>query len=91
MNGLPDGVTRRGKTAEFTEHSMPDGLRNKHRTAAYTWGRIVILEGKLRYRVLEPEIRESELSPGKPGVIEPGVAHEVEPLGKVRFCIEFYR
>lgn len=91
MNRLPDGVSCRGKTAEFTEQSIPDGLRNSHRTAADTWGKIVVLEGRLRYRVLEPQILETELSPAKPGVIEPGVAHEVEALGEVRFCVEFYR
>ena len=31
------------------------------------------------------------LTPERPGVVEPEVAHEVEPLGPVRFLVEFLR
>jgi hypothetical protein len=31
------------------------------------------------------------LSPDTPGVVEPEVPHEVEPLGGVRFFVEFLR
>ena len=62
-----------------------------HRTKAGTWAKIVVLEGRLRYRILEPESEETELSPGRPGIVEPEVLHEVEAPGPVRFRVDFYR
>jgi hypothetical protein len=50
-----------------------------------------VLEGSLRYRILEPALEEHVLTPGRPGIVEPGVPHEVEPLGNVRFYVEFLR
>lgn len=55
------------------------------------WARIVVLEGRLRYRILEPESEEIELSPGRPGIVEPEVLHEVEAPGPVRFHVDFCR
>ena len=91
MKTLPEGVSNYARTAEFSEASIPGNLLKSHSTKAGTWGKIVVLEGRLRYRILEPDIRTFELSPGQPGVAEPEVPHEVEPLGRVRFRVEFYR
>lgn len=91
MNALPESVAPYARTATFSTHSIPEKLRRSHRTKAGTWAKIVILEGKLRYRILEPDIREFELSPDHPGVIEPEVLHEVEAVGDMRFYVEFYR
>jgi hypothetical protein len=49
-----------------------------------------VLEGRLIYRILEPVLEERELGTERPGIIEPGIRHEVEPNGKVRFYVEFY-
>lgn len=51
---------------------------------------IHVLEGKLRYCIETPP-SASILEPGKPGVIEPEIRHHVEPLGPVRFYLEFHR
>ena len=91
MNALPEGVAAYARTATFSARTIPENLRRSHRTKAGTWAKIVVLEGKLRYRVLEPEIREFELSPDCPGVVEPKVRHEVEAGGDVRFYVEFHR
>lgn len=92
MKTLPAGLTHYKSTPEFTQDSMPAGLRRSHTTAAGVWGRITVLEGSLRYRitgVATPE--EHLLSPGSPGIVEPQVEHEVEPIGPVRFLVEFHR
>ena len=91
MNSLPEGVAPYARTTTFSTRSIPEKLRTSHRTKAGTWAKIVVLEGRLRYRILEPDIREFELSPDHPGVIEPEVLHEVEAVGDVRFYVEFYR
>ena len=91
MKELPEGVARYGGTSVFSERSIPANLRRTHRTKAGTWAKIVVLEGRLRYRILEPETEEVELSPGRPGIVEPEVPHEVEAPGHVRFREDFYR
>ena len=88
---LPEGVARYGGTPEFSEGSIPANLLRSHRTKAGTWAKIVVLEGRLLYRILEPEVEEIELSPERPGIVEPDVAHEVEPAGRVRFRVDFWR
>lgn len=91
MKALPEGVARYGGTPEFSEGSIPASLLRSHRTKAGTWARIVVLEGRLLYRILEPEVEEIELSPERSGIVEPEIAHEVEARGRVRFRVEFWR
>lgn len=50
-----------------------------------------MLEGTLRYRILEPDLEEHTLTAENPGTVEPEIPHEVEPLGEVRFYVEFHR
>ena len=89
MKRLPPNVALHRRTPEFTERSIPDGLRRSHRTKAAVWGRIVVLEGRLRYRILASPVEEVILDAGNPGVVEPEVEHE--PLGHARFFVEFHR
>ncbi len=91
MKGLPSSVEFYRSTPEFTEETVPAGLRKSHRTKSGVWGRIVVVEGRLLYRVLGADEGEFTLAAGNPGIVEPGVEHEVEPLGTVRFHVEFYR
>jgi len=91
MNPLPEGVKVYARTATFSASTSPDKLLKSHRTKAGTWAKIVILEGRLRYRILEPEIRKFDLSADRHGVVEPQVPNEVEAVGDVRFYVEFYR
>ena len=91
MKELPEGVARYAGTPVFSERSIPASLRRAHRTKSGTWAKIVGLEGRPRYRILEPGIEEAELSPDRPGIVEPEVLHEVEASGPVRFRVDFYR
>ncbi len=91
MKLLPKDVSSYAKSPAFSESSIPVNLQKSHRTKADTWARIVILEGRLLYRILTPEIEEIELSPDMPGIVEPEVLHEVEAIGSVCFYLEFYR
>jgi tellurite resistance-related uncharacterized protein len=91
MKRMPSGLEPYKRTPEFTAETIPDGLRGAHRTKAGVWGKIVVLEGSLRYRILEPSVEEHLLSPSVHGVVEPTVPHQVEPLGAVRFYVEFHK
>ena len=86
---LPVGFVAYRRTPVFTEASLPAGLRHRHRTKAGVWAAITVLEGRLRFRRLDP-IVQIELDPTAPGIAEPEEFHEVEPLGPVRFFVEFY-
>jgi len=93
MKSLPSHVRAYQRTKEFTETTIPAGLTSRHSTKAGVWGRICIVDGSLRYRILEPESEPEEilLTPAKDGVVEPQIAHQVEPIGPVRFYVEFLR
>jgi tellurite resistance-related uncharacterized protein len=91
---LPADVQPYARTAVFTEATVPAGLLRRHTTKAGAWGLIRVLEGRLAYRISDPRRPASEtiLSPDRgPGVVEPTILHEVEPLGPVRFYVEFLR
>lgn len=91
MPSLPGSVTQYKQTAEFDEQTLPSGLRNRHTLKPGTWGRVIVLEGTLLYVIeCEPSIA-FVLTPALPGIVEPEVAHHIEPRGPVRLRIEFYR
>jgi tellurite resistance-related uncharacterized protein len=91
MKTLPENVRPYQRTAVFTETTVPAGLLREHSTKAGTWGRIQVLEGRLWYRILAPEVEEVLLTPERHGVVEPQVPHEVRPEGQVKFFVEFHR
>ena len=88
---LPDYVKPYKQTPVFTETTIPDGLLNIHQTKAHVWGKIVVLEGELLYRCLEPDISEELLSADHAGIVEPACKHQVMPQGNVKFYVEFYQ
>ena len=91
MKSLPPDVTSYRRTPEFTESTVPAALTRQHDTKAGVWGRICVIEGTLRYRILTAEPEEHVLTPGRDGIVEPQVPHQVEPTPGVRFYVEFLR
>lgn len=88
-HALPAGVTAYKRTPTFDQDSLPAGLRREHRTKAGVWALIHVVEGSLRYRILDPP-GEEILTAGTPGVVRPEQPHEVEPIGTMRMFVEFY-
>ena len=70
--------------------TVPKGLLKAHQTKAGVWGKIVILEGELEYRINEPHEEVIILDIERFGVVEPTVLHEVKPDGPVKFYVEFF-
>ncbi|MEO7560829.1 MAG: DUF3565 domain-containing protein [Nitrosospira sp.] len=87
---LPDSFVAYKRTSVFTEESVPAALRKDHSTKTGVWAKINVAEGKLRYRVPALGV-DMELSQDKIGIVVPEVMHNVEPLGRVHFFVEFYR
>jgi len=88
---LPDAAVPYHESAPFTETTMPAALGKDHATKPGVWARIVVHAGRLRYHVHAPLARVVELAPGTPGIVVPEVRHHVEPVGAVRFQVEFLR
>ncbi len=91
---LPNGAESYKHTPTFTETSVPAALLKDHSTKPGTRGLIYVEQGRLRYAVTDAarEPTERILTPDSPpGLVEPTILHWVEPLGEVRFRIEFFR
>jgi len=87
---LPDSFVSYKQTPVFTEKTVPASLKKEHSTKTGVWAKIIVTEGKLRYRV-DALGADMELSQNRPGVVVPEVLHSVEPLGTVCFFVEFYK
>jgi tellurite resistance-related uncharacterized protein len=76
-------------TATWDEHSIPNGLRRAHRVASGTWGRVRVERGRLRFVAQTTPVIDVVVEMSHAQGIPPDVEHSVEPLGPVRFSIEF--
>ena len=85
---LPDHVRPYRRTPVFTEATMPAALKATHSTKAGVWGLVTVLEGQLRLIFLDTGECHL-LDPDNPGVVAPERLHRAEPLGPVRFTIDF--
>lgn len=74
----------------FDERSLPDALRNDHRTKTGTWGLLRVLEGEVRLIFTEPHA-EQRVTPDTPAIIPPQATHHVVPVGAMRMQVEFFR
>lgn len=91
MKTLPNNLTFKKRTPEFSDENVPHGMLGEHRTASGIWGKIKVFEGRLIYRILEPSIEEHQLDASLDGIVEPQTAHQVEIKEPVKFHVEFYR
>jgi tellurite resistance-related uncharacterized protein len=74
---------------EWDERTVPVGLLASHRVAEGTWGRIEVIEGRLRFSAAVTPPFESVLGPSDVQAIPPEVEHHLDVLGPVRFRIDF--
>ena len=87
---MPDELRAVRTTPVWDQDTLPAGLRHAHRIARGSWGRIVVFDGRLRFAAATTPAIDIVLGAGAHQAIPPGVGHEVEPLGSVRFVIEFF-
>ena len=87
---IPEGFVVYRRTDDFTAATIPRGLTRDHTTRPGVWGRIVVLEGTLRY-VVPSTTADVVLTPERTGTVVPEQPHHVEALGEVRFHVEFLR
>ena len=90
MPALPGGLTPYRKTPVFTAATVPDGITGDHSTKPGVWALIHVVRGTLRYEIVERG-EVYELTPDRPGVVEPETSHKVTPDGGCEFFVEFWR
>lgn len=90
MKEIPSYLKPYKKTGIFDQDSIPNALLNDHSTKPGVWGKIIIIDGSLRYSI-PSAIEEHILTTEKFGVVEPEVKHKVSPIGQVKFYVEFYQ
>lgn len=91
MKELPVNVTSYKKTPDFDESSIPKDLLKAHQTKEGVWAKISVSDGKLEYKINEPESEMVILDKNKYGVVEPMILHDIKVVGEVRFDVEFYK
>lgn len=94
IDQLPSGLSPYKRTPTFTEATIPAGLRSDHSTKDGVWGLIHVEDGELRYVVTDPRRGPSETilsTATAPRVVEPTIVHHVDPIGSVRFHVEFWK
>lgn len=79
----------------WTKSSLPAGFGKKHNTKVGTWGKIRVLQGRLRYESLDEEGSLLSSVVWDPSseipLIEPQAWHRVEPLSEdLRMQVSFY-
>lgn len=77
-------------TPIFDQDTLPEAIRNEHRTKPGTWGLLRVLEGQATLIFIDPR-REQLVTPGNPAEIAPEAAHFVKLDGPVRLQVDFYR
>lgn len=75
-------------TPVFDENTLPAALAREHRTKVGVWGVIRVLEGRLRYRVLDPA-SEMILDVDYPDLVLPDQPHFGGPLGSMQTEVDF--
>lgn len=73
----------------FDDVTLPDALRNDHRTKPGTWGLLRVIEGEVRLIFIDPP-SDHHVTPSNPAIIPPQATHHVVPLGRMTMQVEFY-
>lgn len=86
---MPDGLEIVRTAGPFDESSVPAGLQRAHRVAAATWGRLHVLEGRVRFALQTSPPIVRDLHAGDLQPIPPEIDHEVTITGPVRLEVDF--
>lgn len=87
---VPEDAVAYRTTDEFSEETLPAGLRRDHSTRAGVWGRVEVLAGRLRL-VMPALAIDRVLTAGESAILPPELTHHVDPVGAARVRVVFLR
>ncbi|MGE3746401.1 MAG: DUF1971 domain-containing protein [Sphingomonadaceae bacterium] len=76
-------------TPVFDETTLPAALRARHSTKEGVWGKVCVIEGRVKLVYLDPP-SELILDAETRGLLLPRQPHFVEPLGAMKMQVDFY-
>jgi tellurite resistance-related uncharacterized protein len=91
MPRLPACARVYKSTPIYDAASLPSGLLRSHRLKRGSWGKILVLEGRVRYVLEDEGLLTFVLRPGVPGIVAPERPHHIEVDPDARVQIEFLR
>ena len=77
------------KSPVFDEQTLPDAMRNEHRTKAGTWGLLRVITGEVQLKFVDPPSNH-HVTPDRPASIPPQATHHVVTTGAMTMEVEFY-
>ncbi len=86
---MPEGLTPRGGTPEFTEATLPGALKSDHSLAAGRWGRLHVLEGRVIF-VDDSSGERFQLVGPCEFDIPPEAVHHLELDGPLSCRVDFF-
>jgi len=87
----PDCLQVYKETKVFDENTVPKGLLRAHSTKANTWGRIIVLQGRVQYSLEDEGDLSFALRPGVAGIVAPERPHRIALSQSTRLKIQFSR
>lgn len=86
---LPEDLEVVRTTETWDERTLPKGLLRAHRIPTGSWGRLRVEQGEVRFQAQTDPVIDVIVRPGDTQAIPPGVEHELDPRGQLRFLVEF--
>ena len=87
---IPTHLVLGRHTPLFDALTLPEPLGTVHRTTV--WAKLEVQSGSVRYVDLDGiDPRDIRVEAGDGAVIEPGVAHQIEPSTDATFFVQFFR
>lgn len=91
MPRLPACARVYKSTPIYDVASLPSGLLQSHRLKRGSWGKILVLEGRVRYVLEDEGSLTFALRPGVPGIVAPERPHHIEVDPDARIQIDFLK
>jgi tellurite resistance-related uncharacterized protein len=89
MPRLPACASVYKSTPIYDAASLPGGLLRSHRLKRGSWGKIVVLDGRVRYVLEDEGMLTFVLRPGVSGIVAPERPHHIEVDPDARIRIDF--
>ncbi len=88
---IPEYAEKYAESPKFTTETVPKQLTKSHDTKQGIWGKLIVLQGALDYKITGSPETSMRIEAKSHAVIEPQISHRVRLDSGTCFFIEFYR